>query len=484
MPNNAVINYARSAANLSKISTQVFMQAQQAYGVQLDANFKSTLLGVVDNTLRQFGHKTVNISDGEHLANLNRIIVEDCLRYVGQYASMGAGAGGNNPFADIGDSSAESTQLSKMAENLAAARGYRIQPEAGHTPRIDFAEPIQDHKMSANEMAQKLEAERSINGGGPGGNTVSGNTVSGNAASGVSLNEMLGTEKPTEEYNNPQSEYQKRLQQIRGRDNENNEHNGNENGTDAQNPHLMSDVQGFPVDLPRGSNGPSIDFRKPRMSSTRNSFRLSLDFRKSLESTADGVYILRFPPVQNLVGITLDTCSTMGYNDLTADPNISVHVGNLPSRYGSGTDLFSKLFMEKEINGFFHYRSEETDPLILDNPLPELSHLEISFRTWDDDKIDLNALSIQQITKITKSNCMKIACYDPHFLSLGDALSFQVGKSFSQRLKMLKIVDDHTVITNLPTKFQDLQDLTKIGKTITIARVAPRITLNFKVFQS
>ena len=467
MASSALINYARSPANLTKISTEVFLRAQQHFGIKLDASFKGTLLGVVDNTLRQFGHKTVNITDGEHLVNLNRIIVEDCLKYVAQYQMQGGRSAGNpNPFAEMVDNSLDSQKLGRMVENLAAARGYKAPQESGATPRIDFAEPLQDNRMNADELAKKLAEERAL-----------ANNLNHHNTTGMALNEILGTEKPAENYV-PHDEYNRRLESIRGRE------------AGAMNPSMQrpAEVQGsmqdFAVELPRGnpaaiptgylpvSGSIPMDPRRER------SLRLSLDFRRHLHSRHGGHYVLRFPLLRNVVSINLESANTIGYPVLAEDPSVSVHISNLPSRYGQSNDLFSQLFLEKEINGFYHYRAEEYEPLILGGAgLPTLSFLDISFRTWDEHPIEMDELKIAEIHGERGDGYLHVTCAEPHHLTINDYISFQTkGKevNLAQRLRILRLHDEYSFIASLPDTFTSDSS----AKT-TLNRLFPRITLNF-----
>src|SRR5436853_54570 len=141
----SISQYVSSPANLQKISTEIFFRAKQLYGIELDEKFKGTMMNTVNNTLRQFGQKTVKMNDNQHLENLNKIIVDDCLKMVAQYRNtMGAN---RNPFAEYGHDNVkiDSDNLALMVDNIRAARGYSVpSAEVPKTPRIEFTEPMQD----------------------------------------------------------------------------------------------------------------------------------------------------------------------------------------------------------------------------------------------------------------------------------------------------------------------------------------------------
>jgi len=69
--------------NLEAISQIVYMMSKNNYGVELDGNFSQQLFKIMNNVFSQFGKKPKdNISDQAHLKNLNKLVIDDCLKYV------------------------------------------------------------------------------------------------------------------------------------------------------------------------------------------------------------------------------------------------------------------------------------------------------------------------------------------------------------------------------------------------------------------
>src|SRR5579871_106028 len=122
---NNIGQYVKSPQNLARISAHIYGLAKQYHNIELDERFKQTLLNTVDNTIKQFGHRgNSKISDQQHLENLNKVIIDDCMRYVQQYRNT---MGNANPLQDYNDQKIDSDHLSKAVEDLAAARGYNFQ---------------------------------------------------------------------------------------------------------------------------------------------------------------------------------------------------------------------------------------------------------------------------------------------------------------------------------------------------------------------
>ena len=567
---NNIAQFINSPANLQRISTEIFVRAQQNFGITLDENFKTTLMNVVGNVLQQFGHKTVKMTDAQHLEALNKMIVEECLKIVSQYRNTMGNQVKKNPFADFAsENKLNGDNMAQIVDNLRAARGYSIPNESTQgAPRIDFSEPMQDRRLNSDDFTKKIEAERGIfNNNGYG--------MSG----GVALNEIMGTPKPLDVYTgngtSVKDEYTKRLATIKGRDGNdslpvdlpkgssaNGHHNGHNGGHNGQvagdiNGILGSSINGQPLSgtinsingtngiqgsrvptqgngnnnyyngpPPQGQNVQTLQTSQtpqtlqtgqtPQTSQTSQTpytanqqqqqqqqllqqpqqqqqqqqqqqmyrsqmmqpmltmnigMRLCLDMRRSLESKTSTSYILRFPRIQNCQAIQLNSCITPGYRGLVDEATIGLRIENLPTRYGN-TNLFSRLSLEKEINGFFHFKPEE------DTPLPyqdSLSYLEVSFRTWDDQAINLDSIDVDQIMKNTKNGTMKVICRQPHHLVVGDFVTFQLDDKTAERLETLKVSDDMTFVTQIPDKMTG---------HITILRIFPRVTLNFTVYQN
>ena len=238
-PSNSIAQLVKSPQNLQYISTQVYTMAKQYYNLELDSRFKNTLLSTVDTTLKQFGTvKSPKISDQQHIENLNKIIVDDCMRYVQQYKST-MGEPNTNPFADLNDNKMDTDHLSKAVDSLAAARGYNFHNAGnnnnpfinsgnnnGKNNQPDFAEPAQDRRLTADELARKLEAERGIFG------------TSQARSDGMHLHELLGTSKPNDSYrddnnynnnysNNNNNTNNNRFDWTNNSDNNNNNNNSN-----------------------------------------------------------------------------------------------------------------------------------------------------------------------------------------------------------------------------------------------------------------
>ena len=311
----------------------------------------------------------------------------------------------------------------------------------------------------------------------------------------------MGTPKPMETYtgngSNAKDEYTRRLASIRSRDTSEPLPVDLPKGTLAHSElHNSSSIPSSNVAIAGGtSNSNSISYANnsngnqngytkavrpptiPGMSMGNvpsggmgGGMRLCLDFRKSLESKRDSVYVLRFPKIENLVGLQLNSCTCPSYRGLTEEASIGLRIENLPSRYAN-SNLFSRLYLEKETN-FLHYRPEEDGALILTDT-QSLSYLELSFRTWDDQPINLDLIDVDQIFKNSKNGTMKIVCRQPHNLTQGEAVSFQLDSKKAERLEVLRISDENTFVTGIPEKMEG---------QIQISRIYPRITLNFSTF--
>jgi hypothetical protein len=501
--NNTIANAVRHASNLAKISTEVFWKAQQQYGISLDEQFKPILLNVVNTTITQFGRKSPNMNDQQHLDGLNKIIVDECLKLVAQYRStMGEQT---NPFAEYAASNAENggkmggDNFKKMVDDLASARGYSFGPrEPAQTPRMDFAEPTQERKLTQEDFNKKLEVERGLF-----------NASSSHTSGGMHLSEMLPPDltpkngvTPAFSYNtarNQKDEYQKRLNMIKERDSATNNTEPSNNGNNGPVNHANGPVNhaNGPVSHTNGpvnhTNGPvnhtngngntntnsgpnnSVNIiptmiPRPDEIKFQGTNRLSLDFRRSMESCIDGIFVLRFPKMTGVRGLQLSSCLSAGYKQLLDEGTIGIRIENLPSRYGN-LNLFSKIFLDREVNNNYHFLPSEGDPMIFDSPI-DLSYLQVSFRGWDDQSISLDSLDVEQILKNSKNGTMKIVCRDNHYLAIGDAVSM-LSQKVAQRLEVIKVIDALTFITEIPNKMTD---------GIQIKRLFPRFTMNFIVF--
>jgi hypothetical protein len=561
---NSVVQHIKSQQNLAYISAQIYALAKQYHGIELDERFKGIMLGTVDNTLKQFGTKTVKISDKQHLDNLNKIIVDDCLKYVQQYKSTMGNV--TNPFTELNDHKLDSNNLSKAVDDLAAARGYQFQSKPNEgvvTPRLEFTEPMQDRHLNSDELARKLEMEKGLF-----------NTSNKTDRSSLQLHELLGTPKPDNDgfsgrnvplpppnmtqsrpalrsdlwspHANPsaslpaedshqtndnkdisassgttsvQDEYTRRVNMIKQRDNNSSLlpvelprgkpsiHRDYDNVTNANrdlasNENTQSDTQQYqqqqqqhplqqqqheqqPSEYEQSDSFPRIS-KQVSQNSTRKSINLCLDLRQSCDCrTLENTYILRFNRIETLIGLQLNSFMCPNYKNLANEPSLGLQISNLPSRYGN-VNLFSKMNLSNSINNYGLYKPGEIDCWVPDtsyisgksSDISNLDYLEISLRTWDDKAINLEILDVEQILKNSKSGTMKVICREPHFLQLGDPVSFAVTdvnsrRITAERIEVLRINDDTTFVTTLPEMRQgDIQ----------LSRIYPRITLNFTVY--
>ena len=70
--------------NLESVSTIVFMMAKNNFGVELDGKFTPILFKVMEDVFTKFGKKPTKISAENHIKNLNKLVIDDCLKWVQQ----------------------------------------------------------------------------------------------------------------------------------------------------------------------------------------------------------------------------------------------------------------------------------------------------------------------------------------------------------------------------------------------------------------
>ena len=210
---------------------------------------------------------------------------------------------------------------------------------------------------------------------------------------------------------------------------------------------------------------------------------LSLDFRENLQDIMSDKYVLTFNQISNVEQLELESCIINQTANLEAEPYIYMVIDEVPGDHivsGSKTRerraVFGKLYLERTVNGFLHYRPEHCVKQFINHQLGSFKQFTISFLKYDQHRLPLNRLNVKGLSK--SKTKIKLVTNTPHHTAVGDKISIYMStpdELFVSNVDVLSVRDSTTIDCSVPgfelTKHPDLS----------FEKVGVKCTMTFKV---
>lgn len=500
--------------------------SRQKYQIVLDGAFKSIFNDIVQWVSKNYSHKPNNSSEDQYLNTLNKIAIDQAIKYIGDNLSH---------FTKLPNSESQSTDQS-VSPSIPTAM-------ESSSSSATYASPIMgDNKLSERDLLNLMEQRRQD----AQSNRLpyhevpdKSRTPSNQSLMTILLqtpmalqtpqlipqlmNEILGIPHLVDLMNNDIEAFKKQisnptfLQMLSSNvSNKNNQNlkpmdlneptpketnnikvDGNVTNDFYQRLNMYQDPnqigQGQPGtgqgqlgtgQLGTGQPGTTELFDKhvlPTMDGIHLiDYDLSLDFRIDLESIQNYQYILKFNQYGNLSKIRLVSVLIQENDHLKTEPYIFLKLDELGGRcYTASRELtFGKLIVSKCENGFINYRPDEESCVQLFSEPITLNKLTISFLDYRGQPINLKEIQLTKVLKLNRQNKIKFITQFRHQLKINEEIEIQIIRQHeidSYSIKVETIVDGNTFLVD--NVFETLTD------NIKILRRSVQCSLRFKLYE-
>ena len=215
---------------------------------------------------------------------------------------------------------------------------------------------------------------------------------------------------------------------------------------------------------------------------TQKTNYISLDFRCDVKDIKSGSFVLRMPlrHQKQITFLELESCILPMMPVLENESYIYMDFSEFEGDYiTSRRKVYGKLIREKQNDLFLHFLPENCKKTFI---LPlNVTHLTVSFYTYDGEPINLQYLDLQSITKNEKGQSILHTKY-PHYLTEGDSLilSNNLGnKIIVEKIKVQQILDKKTYIINSPHSALSNQNAGQLDATV--EKIDLKCTLTLKI---
>ena len=446
--------------NLEMISTYIFLHVKQQHNIELDENFKEVMFRHMKTICDMYGRKPNNMTEEAHLENLNKMVIDACIKEVLANKQKYQPANTNNNFSNFGslkDNRSGEQDPAKLVEQLAQERGYNLPKEKTNTPAIDFALPTDSKGINTNQFMQKMAEEKKIS-----------NTM--NNSGGMNLNELLGTSAPIPQ--NMGSRVQAPVYSPQFTDS-NDQMSDNQIDTLATYPksNISVLIQDSEV------NNANVYNSNANITNVDIS-NISIDMRVDLlEKTDNQAYVFRLPENNKpIITIELISCIIGSNQSLLNEPYIFIGIDEIPGSYQTKKQsLFGKLFIKKTISNFIIYQPENCISSFIDNPIM-LNNITISFHHYNGNSINMENMIIKKIIKHTNRSELEITTKSPHYLGIDDEINI-----YTKNIMGTKIYTCPIISTPSDTIFV-IKDIGEhLDNRIEIQKKTVKCSLTFKI---
>jgi hypothetical protein len=458
--------------NLEMISTYIFHYIKQTHNIELDANFKEVMFKHMKNICDMHGRKQNNMSDDAHLDNLNKMVIDACIKEVLSNKQKYQPTNTTNNFSNFGslkDSNRPTDQdPAKLVEQLAQERGYNLPKEKTNTPALDFTLPTDPKGINTNQFMQKMAEEKKISNG--------MNSSSGmNNTSGMNLNELLGTSAPIPQQRGAPIKAPVYSPQIsQSADDQMSENNQLDLLATYPKSNISVLIQDPEVNNANISNTYNTNGNITNVDISNISIDLRVDL---LEKTDNQAYIFRLPENnKSIVTIELVSCIIGSNQSLLNEPYIFIGIQEVPGSYQSKKQsLFGKLFIKKTLSNFIVYQPENCISSFIDTPMI-LNNITISFHHYNGNSINMENMIIKKIIKHTNRNELEITTKNAHYMGTDDEINIYI-----KNINGIKIYTCPIISTLSDTIFI-IKDIGEhLDNRIEIQKKTVKCSLTFKI---
>lgn len=380
-----------SPENKEHVSLRVAANADQQYGIQLDASFGRDMLNVMSQV---YTNNPVNqgTDPKQHLNYINDIVISECMKIVNKMHQQSQF--GNDEVPD----------LARLAEREASSRGYNMQEPKAPPVRPNFADDVSkinreinskydtDHNDAIPMVAESIQQESSV----VGEPATNSNSISNEAE------------------------------------------------------HRSSPVM-----------------RK------RTTITTTIDFRKDLIDIEDGVYCLKVPKMEKVVGISIKAFMIEQVDTVVKEPYVYIDLPDVDDGVKNLMLHNNKFVLGRMIqgdtiaNGRLTRFSPENCSCGWIQPV-SMNHIKVSIIDYSDTNIHMNSLPLRKIqTKNTKNLIFQTK--SNHNVSPDENITI-VQQQHDKNKNMVITTAECTPVVDIPTKNSLSVEQFDISKNISIEK--------------
>ncbi len=474
---------------------------------------KEICLLLMKNIWSKYNKRPSNIKIGEHIDNLNKLSLNESIKYVKNNLNMNSqynqpGIGAPLPFQQVDTKKAHlkpnsDVLLAQKISERNLLNNTIVKDDFVNLPNFNIIHSNQQEEQIGDYLKSHQRAHPAI--------VHQFLSMSTNAQSQFAntkpelYSQIINTiHQMNNETTNSKSGKSKKKVNIDDSDNDDNDnddrgngHSGNGNEDDDDDDYLgyLKNLDGSSttitnskketnpdsniddIDTKVADADVSISKRSSKFKGIKTEY-LALDFRKDLVGINNSKYRLCFPEYHNVHSISLESCMIQS-DSLQGEPYLYIMLDEIEGAYNISkknkkNKVFGKLLMEKSVNGFITYKPENCRMVFDKTKL--LSHLTISFLQYNCEKLPLGKLVVKRLVK--SDNTIQITTTTKHHLSVNDKVNVYLSKKDSLSVNNLSVIE---VPDSKIAYLEKANDKIEKGCNLAFEKASIKCTLTFKI---